>query len=396
MFENLPTLPADPILGLMEAFRADSRDNKIDLGVGVYRNEDGDTPILAAVKKAEAQFHKLEETKSYIAPPGTEGFNRVMQKLLFGDGHPLLSEGRISSVQTPGGCGALSVGANLLVRARPNTTIWVSDPTWANHIPLLGNAGLQIQQYPYYDEDEQGVAFDRMLGVLEAVPVDDVVLLHGCCHNPSGADLNREQWNKVAEVACERGWLPFVDIAYQGLGDGVEEDAAGVRILADSVPEMMVAASCSKNFGLYRERTGLLAVVGSDTGRAEACLSQMVNVARGIYSMPPSHGAGLVELILHSEELKDLWISELDEMRNRINQLRSRFSDKMAELTGNNHFDFIRRQRGMFSFLGVTPEQVARLREEHAVYMIDSSRINIAGMSSSNMDRLCQSVAAVL
>jgi aspartate aminotransferase len=396
MFETLELMPPDAILGLMEAFRADPRDQKIDLGVGVYKDDRGETPVLAAVKRAEERLLAQESSKSYIGPAGAEGFNAQMQALLLGDALSSRIDKRTSVVQTPGGCGALRVAAEFVLRCRPDAVIHVPDPTWANHEPLLGDAGLEIRAYPYFDRATSALRFDAMASHLGGLGPGDLVLLHGCCHNPCGADLDRAQWQAVLELAQERGFTPVVDLAYQGLGDGLEEDAFGVRLLAAELPELIVATSCSKNFGLYRERTGAIVLVSGDAKTAGSVRSQLLNVIRGIYSMPPSHGGAIVETILGDDELRADWLRELASMRERINSLRSLLVKRFADRGDAGRFSFIERQRGMFSFLGISEAQVQVLREEHGIYMVDSSRINVAGASQDNVDRLCDAVMSVL
>ena len=396
MFESLPALPSDPILGLMAAFREDANTQKVDLGVGVYRDNDGNTPILKSVLTAQTRHNDGETTKSYIGPPGEPGFNDSMQTLLFGAGHSVLADKRVRSAQTPGGCGGLRVAAELINRARPAARIWVSDPTWANHAPLLGDAGLSIETYPYFGRTNNGLLFDDMMTALNTVNAGDLVLLHGCCHNPSGVDLDHDQWRSLAALALERGFTPFIDLAYQGLSAGLEEDAFGLRIMAEQVPELLVASSCSKNFGLYRERVGCLAIVSPTTAAADTILSQMLNVIRGIYSMPPNHGGAIVKTILNDPELSQQWQTELAQMRERINDVREQFAMKLASRIGHGRFNFIPNQSGMFSFLGIDQDQISRLREEFSIYMVDSSRINIAGLNSRNIDYVCNSIATVL
>ncbi|MEQ8233921.1 MAG: amino acid aminotransferase [Gammaproteobacteria bacterium] len=395
MFEALEALSPDPILGLMAAFREDPREKKIDLGVGVYRDEQGNTPIMESVAEAERRRFASETTKAYIGPPGTPEFNVAARKLMFGADHAVLKDGRVAGVQTPGGCGALRVGAELIKRARPDTTIWVSSPTWANHVPLLGNAGLKIREYAYYEKSTRSLDADGMLAALAEVPRGDVVLLHGCCHNPSGVDLKAEHWHAVAELANRQGFTPFIDLAYQGLGDGLEADAEGVHIMAAACPELIVASSYSKNFGLYRERVGALQIASPDTRQTGIVQSQLGSVVRGIYSMPPAHGAAIVEIILNDEALNAAWVAELTTMRERINGLRDLLARRLGERTGQD-FGFIREQRGMFSFLGISPEQVARLRDEFGVYMVDSSRINVAGVNGANIEHFVESMGRVL
>lgn len=396
MLEKLPLLAADPILGLTAAYNADPNDYKVDLGVGVYKDEKGRTPIMAAVKTAQDLWATQEESKVYAPAAGFSGYNEGVIKLLLGESHPAVSAGRVVSVQAPGGCGALRISAEMTNRIYDGATLWVSTPTWANHIPLMTSAGLQLKEYPYYDYKTHGIDFDAMTASLEQLSKGDVVLLHACCHNPSGADLSQEQWRIVADILNKKGAIPFVDIAYQGLGDGLDEDAYGLRYVAEHCPEVIVASSCSKNFGLYRERVGAAVVIASTPDVAQACGSQLKNIAREIYSMPPSHGAALVDLILHDDALKSQWQTELDEMRERINGLRKALVEKLTLAGAGDRFDFIQNEKGMFSFLGITPEQVARLKEESSIYFVNSSRINIAGISHKNLDHIVESLIKVL
>ncbi len=396
MFERLDPMPPDAILGLMELFREDARSQKIDLGVGVYKDDRGETPVLSAVKQAEERLLAQESTKAYVGPAGSPGYNEAIGTLVFGSEASARLASRTTVVQTPGGCGALRVAAEFIVRAKADAVVHVPDPTWANHVPLLGDAGLAIRAYPYFDPATSGLRFDAMTRHLEALGPGDLVLLHGCCHNPCGADLDRSQWQTVLELAERRGFTPFVDLAYQGFGDGLEEDAYGVRLLAEGLPELIVATSCSKNFGLYRERTGAITLISNDASAAGVGRSQLLNVVRGIYSMPPSHGGAIVETILGDAALRRSWETELTQMRDRINGLRALLVERFAERGDAGRFGFIARQRGMFSFLGITPEQVARLRDEHAIYMVDSSRINVAGASVENAGALCDAVMSVL
>jgi aspartate aminotransferase len=396
MFENLDTLPADSILGLMADFRADPRPDKIDLGVGVYKDANGETPILEAVKAAEALRLQQENTKSYIGPAGNEGFNEHIRRLILGDDLSGVAAERISVVQTPGGCGALRSAADFVLRGNKDATIWVSDPTWANHVPLLGDAGLTIREYPYFDPATSRVRFDAMVACLNERGPGELVLLHGCCHNPCGADLDREQWDIVLDLAQKRGFTPFIDLAYQGFGEGLDADAHGVRLLAAGLDELIVASSCSKNFGLYRERTGAVVIVAKNAAQASAARSQILSVIRGIYSMPPAHGGAIVDIILSDPELSRVWKKELATMRERINALRTLLVSRFNEKGAGDRFDFIGHQRGMFSFLGISAQQVAKLRDESAIYMVDSSRINVAGVTQANVDHLCDSVLSVL
>ncbi len=396
MFEHLPALASDPILGLSIDFKKDSNPAKIDLGVGVYKDEQGNTPILKSVVAAQKQLMETETSKVYITPQGVQGFIDGMLNLILGKGSPVMLANRVAAVQAPGGCGALRILAELLKRCNSDTKVWVSDPTWANHIPLIGNAGLEIATYPYFDKATASIKFDEMMDCLAQAKKGDVVLLHGCCHNPTGADLTKEQWQAVATLANKVGFLPFIDIAYQGFGEGLEEDAYGVRLMAESVPEMIIAASCSKNFGLYRERVGLAALITRDSANRDIVQSQIQSVARGIYSMPPSYGGALVDIILANENLNALWQSEVTEMRERMIQLRKLLVDNLAAQGASKDFSFINQQKGMFSFLCISPEQVRRLRDENSVYFVDSSRVNIAGINTKNVEVLAAAIAGVL
>ncbi|PLW68563.1 aromatic amino acid transaminase [Pseudohalioglobus lutimaris] len=395
MLDQLQRLPADPILGLAAMARADTRAAKVDLTVGIYMDETGVCPVFDAVREAQAMLATDEITKAYLPPAGVDAFNSGMQKLLLGAEHPALLGARVSSVQAPGGCGALRIGAEIIHAATPGATVWVSDPTWPVHLPLLGSVGLQFSNYRYYDPATHGVNFQGMVEDLKSAGAGDVVLLHGCCHNPCGADLSLAQWAVVADMAEAQGFLPFIDIAYQGLGDGLDEDAAGLRLLAERLPELIVAASCSKNMGLYRERTGAAMFVCRDQENAEALVSQALVAARRIYSMPPAHGALIAGKILSDSKLDRTWRVELMEMCARINGLRSDLRTKLEAASGRD-FAFIEKEKGMFSFLGLSAEQASRLREDYAVYMLDSSRINVAGVNAGNIDYLAESVAAVL
>ncbi len=396
MFGSLTALPADPILGLLAKYRKDNNPNKIDLGVGVYKNEAGHTAVLNCVKKAEQHRIETEDSKVYIGPTGSELFNNEMAKLIFGSEHSVLNENRARTISTPGGTGSLRVAAEFIKSCKAGATIWVSNPTWANHTGLFQAAGLTVKTYPYYDYENKGLDFDGMLAALKEVASDDVVLLHACCHNPSGMDLDKEQWQQVAEVAKSVGFTPLVDMAYQGFGSGLDEDAYGLRLMADTVKEMIVCSSCSKNFGLYRERIGGCTIIGESTISVDIANSVLLSVVRVIYSMPPAHGAAIVETILSSDELRNEWYSELKEMRDRINGNRQLLVDKLIENGVSRDFSFITRQNGMFSFLGITPEQVQQLQDEYSIYMVGSSRMSIAGIANRNVDYLASSIAKVL
>ncbi|HEY0941009.1 MAG TPA: amino acid aminotransferase [Steroidobacter sp.] len=396
MFENLQALPEDPILGLLAAFRADTATRKIDLGVGVYKDERGNTPVLKAVRAAEQAVLADQQTKTYLGPAGNEQFNALMTELVLGSKHTAVTSRRVRAMQAPGGCGALRLGAELLVTTGAKPTVHVSDPTWSNHGPLLSNAGLVLEKYPYFDARTGTVRFDAMLERLNALPAGDVVLLHGCCHNPTGADLSLDQWRKVADVLVQRRLVPYVDIAYQGLGEGIEADAEGARLIAATVPEALIAVSCSKNFGLYRERVGLLMVLTQSEAQTNASVSHVRKIARGIYSMPPDHGAAIVARILSDTKLTEDWRAELNAMRERMMKLRNAFSAALARTGKAEVAAAIANQRGMFSMLPLKPEAADTLREKHHIYMTRDGRINIAGIDQDLVDFLAESVASVL
>lgn len=396
MLNNLTAMPADPILGLLTQYREDTHPHKIDLGVGVYKDPAGHTPILHCVKTAEKIRLETETTKVYIGPAGSPQFNQLMTELAFGVDHSAIITNRIRTVSTPGGTGALRVAGDFIKRCNPNAVLWVSDPTWANHIGLFEAAGITVKTYPYYDYDNQTLKFDEMMSALAQISPQDVVLLHACCHNPSGMDLTCEQWDKVVALTKAQGFTPLIDMAYQGFGDGVDQDAYGVRQMAAAVENMILCSSCSKNFGLYRERIGSCSVIAKDTHSANIAQSVLLYVVRCLYSMPPAHGAAIVETILGSAELTKQWLDELKVMRDRINGNRAMLVAKLKANGVERDFSFIARQKGMFSFLGISPEQVARLQQEFSIYMVGSSRISIAGISEENVDYLATSIAKVL
>ncbi len=395
MFEQLNALPADPILGVIQQFQQDTNPNKVDLGVGVYRDDQGRTPVMHAVKRAEVALVSEQTTKAYVGPMGNLAFNAAMAELLFGADSAVLKDERLALLQTPGGCGALRVAAELIRATSPNASLWVSDPTWGNHIPLLGGAGVPIKTYPYYCHKTHRVDFLKMMESLSAVKAGDLVLLHGCCHNPSGADLTQEQWQAIARCAEEQGFTPFIDIAYQGFGDGLEDDAYGLRVLAETLPEVLVAASCSKNFGVYKERVGAVGLVASNRKTAQAASTHFQTIVRGIYSMPPDHGAAVVAKVLTTPDLYQEWAQELQVMRERVIDLRRLFSSQMRALTESSQFDFVAQQKGMFSFLGVSGNQVKAMAESFGIYMLDSSRASIAGLRRSSINYVCASLAEV-
>jgi aspartate aminotransferase len=394
VFENLKALPPDAILRLIAEHQSDLREHKVDLGVGVYRDEHGRTPVLGSVKKAERRLLEEQETKAYLGSGGNLKFNDSMQSLMFGEAGD--KNDRIVTLQTPGGSGSLRVAAGVILRAKPDVSVWTSEPTWANHVPLLGGAGVNLKVYPYYDESSRSIRFADMLDALDRIPAGDIVLLHGCCHNPTGMDPDPSQWRQIAKVIAARGLLPFIDFAYQGFSEGLEEDALPVRLLFDQVPEMIVSSSCSKNFGLYRERVGSLSLVSGNAAASAVVRSQAYNIVRTMYSMPPDHGAAIVAAILNDPELRAEWLEELRTMRMRLKGTRQLLGAALREKAPDHDFAHIERGNGMFSFLGISTAQVQRLKSEFGVYMVDSSRVNVAGITRENVDYLGESIAKVL
>ncbi|KAF6662475.1 aspartate/tyrosine/aromatic aminotransferase [Enterobacteriaceae bacterium EKM102V] len=396
MFESISAAPADPILGLADLFRADDRPEKINLGIGVYKDETGKTPVLTSVKKAEQYLLENETTKNYLRIDGLADFARCTQALLFGNDSPLISARRARTAQTPGGTGALRIAADFLATQTAVKRVWISNPSWPNHKNVFNAAGLEVCEYHYYDAANHTLDFEGMLASLSQVQPGDVVLFHGCCHNPTGIDPTAEQWQKLAEISQANGWLPLFDFAYQGFARGLDEDAEGLRIFAASHQELIVASSYSKNFGLYNERVGAITLVAADAGVAETAFSQVKYTIRANYSNPPAHGAAVVATILSNDALRTIWEQELSDMRQRIQRMRQLFVNTLAEKGAQRDFSFIIKQNGMFSFSGLTKEQVIRLREEFAVYAVNSGRVNVAGMTPDNMSALCEAIVAVL
>jgi aspartate aminotransferase len=394
LFQHIKQLSADSILGLMAKFRSDTSSLKVDLGVGVYRDLSGNTPVLACVRRAEQAVLAGQTTKSYVAAAGREEFNIAVEEMVLGSAHAARRDRRARTVQTPGGCGALRVGAELIRAAAPDVTVHVSDPTWGNHTPLLGGSGLRLERYPYYDAAAHQLRFDAMFERLDRAAEGDVVLIHACCHNPTGADLDPAQWQALAQLVTRRRLVPFLDIAYQGFAVDLDADVAGVRLVASQVPEALIAISFSKNLGLYRERTGALIVIGENGPRADAMLSHVLQIARSIYSMPPDHGAAIAAHIFANPTLKGEWLEELAAMRTRIAGMRGLLAQRLHEVTGDDTFDFIRAQRGMFSLLGVSADAVDRLRDKHHIYMMSDSRMNLAGITPDNVTYVAESIAA--
>jgi aspartate aminotransferase len=394
LFQQLERLISDSILGLMAKYRVDPFESKVDLGVGVYRDLSSNTPILDCVRRAETEVLAAQTTKSYVSAAGREEFNTAVEELVLGAAHPARRDKRARTLQTPGGCGALRVGAELIRDASPNAAVHLSDPTWGNHAPLMGDCGLKLERYPYYDAVSHELRFDAMLQRLQEASAGDVVLIHACCHNPTGADLSAAQWQAVTDLLERRKLVPFLDMAYQGFGASLEADAAPVRAVVERLPEALIAVSFSKNLGLYRERVGALIVVGENAERAEAVNSHMLHIARSIYSMPPDHGAAIAARIFAVPELRQQWVGELDAMRGRIQEMRLLLAGRLQQVTGGNSFDFIRTQHGMFSLLGVSREAVERLREKHHIYMTADSRMNLAGIMPHNVSYVAEAFAA--
>lgn len=393
MFEQLTALSGDPILRLMDLYRADPRTDKIDVGVGVFRNAQGQTPIMRAVREAEERLHEMQTTKSYVGIAGDPVFDDAMVNLVFADS---VDKSRIRAVQTPGGSGALRISADMLHNAMPNKTVWVSDPTWGNHTPIFEAAGFTVKTYPYLNPETRMVDEDKLLDALSKLGTDDIVLLHGCCHNPTGSDISQAGWDRLTEIAVERGFLPFVDLAYQGFGDGLNEDLYGTRKLASAVSDLIVTSSCSKNFGLYRDRVGCAMIIAKDTNAAGITQNHLTIAARVAYSMPPDHGAAMVGIILTDTELRQRWEEELNEMRGHMLGIRQQLSDTMRKMTGTNDWDFINQHRGMFSLLCLDKQQTDTLVNEHSIYIVNGGRINIAGLQNNEqVNRFAQCLTAV-
>ncbi len=389
MFSNLKEQPADKILALMQLFKDDPRPTKIDLGVGVYKNAEGVTPVMRAVKAAEKQLWEQETTKSYVALAGDPDFADAMIGLVLGDA---VARDTVSAAATPGGTGACRQAFEMVKMANPDVRVFVSNPTWPNHLSILKYLGIPTVEYRYFDAESRGVDFEGMLADLADVKPGDVVLLHGCCHNPTGANLNLTQWQAVVDVLLKTGGVPMIDIAYQGFGDGLEEDAAATRLVASSVPECLIAASCSKNFGVYRERTGILMAVAQDKGLKGLTQGTLNYLNRQNYSFPPDHGARLVTMILNDPALRKEWADELEAVRLSMLDLRQQLADELQRLSGSDRFGFLSQHRGMFSRLGTTPDMVERLRAEHGIYMVGDSRLNIAGLNAQTVPILAKAI----
>ena len=392
MFETLKPQPADKILALVQQFKDDPRPQKIDLGVGVYKNAEGVTPVMRAVKAAEHQLWQNETTKAYVGLTGDPAFSDAVVKMVLED---VVPRGTVAAAATPGGTGAVRQAFELVRLANPNVRVFVSNPTWPNHVSILKYLGIEMVPYRYFDTETCGVDFDGMTADLAQAKAGDVVLLHGCCHNPTGANLNLTQWQSVVDLLAKTGATPMIDIAYQGFGDGLEEDAAATRLIAASLPETIIAASCSKNFGIYRERTGLLMAVSQDASKRLVTQGTLAYLNRQNFSFPPDHGARLVTMVLNDTALCEDWKVELEQVRLGMLDLRQTLATELQSRTGSDRFSFLAQHRGMFSRLGTTPDMVERLRVEHAIYMVSDSRMNIAGLNAKTVPILAQAIVEV-
>ena len=395
-FSSVELAPRDPILGLNEAFNADPRDPKVNLGVGVYCDDEGRIPLLQAVREAEKQRIEAAKPRGYLPIEGLAAYDAAVQSLLFGEGSALVKSGRIVTAQALGGTGALKIGADFLRRFNPDARVLISDPSWENHRALFEGAGFNVATYPYYDRDTHGVAFAAMLAALRSAPPGTIVVLHACCHNPTGVDLTLGQWRQVVDVVREARLLPFLDIAYQGFGEGLEADGAAVRLFADAGVTMLVASSFSKSFSLYGERVGALSIVASDRDEAARILSQLKRIIRTNYSNPPTHGGTVVATVLTTPALRALWEKELGQMRERIKSIRKQLAEGLKARGVTRDLSFVTQQRGMFSYSGLTTAQVERLQKDYGIYAVSSGRICVAALNSKNIDYVCDAVAAVL
>ena len=389
IFKNLQQQPPDKILALMTAFKEDPRDQKLDLGVGVYKDPTGITPIMRSIKLAEKKWWEIESSKSYVGLVGDPAFSDAIISLVLGNSIP---RNLIASAATPGGTGAVRQGFELFKIANPGVRVFVSDPTWPNHISILQYLNIPFETYRYFDNETRGVDFDSMVSDLSRAKAGDVILLHGCCHNPTGANLDKQQWKLIIDLLNKNGATPMIDLAYQGFGDGLEEDAYATRLIADSVPETVIASSCSKNFGIYRERAGLLMLISQDSSKRNINQSMLAYLNRQNYSFPPDHGSRLVSIVLNDKDLRSDWMSELEDIRNSLLNLRVQLSDELQKISGSDRFSFIASHRGMFSRLGATPSQVDKMRKEFGIYMVSDSRFNVAGLNNETVPALAKAI----
>lgn len=395
MFESMDKAPADPIMGITELYNTDTNPNKINLSMGVFKDEQGNTPLLDCVKEAEAKIYATEDTKAYSAIEGFSSFNDAVLPLIFGTKHEAVTSGRAATIHTPGGSGALRVVADFLYKLSASKTIWVSDPTWVNHINIFETAGLQVKRYPYFDRATNGLAFDTMMSALKDIPSGDTVLFHGCCHNPTGVDPSNDQWQQISNLVHGNGLLPLLDFAYQGFAEGIREDGEGPLKLVQPGKETLICGSFSKNFALYNERTGSLTAVAADAAAVNVATSQIKSVIRAIYSSPPAHGGIIVSTILNDPDLRNQWESELKQMRERIQNMRQLLAETLTAKGVPGDHSFITRQRGMFSFSGLNSTQVEQLKNDHSVYIVGNGRINVAAITPDNCDALCEAIANV-
>ena len=395
MFELMDKAPADPIMGITELYNTDTNPNKINLSMGVFKDEQGNTPLLDCVKEAEAKIYATEDTKAYSAIEGFSSFNDAVLPLIFGTKHEAVTSGRAATIHTPGGSGALRVVADFLYKLSASKIIWVSDPTWVNHINIFETAGLQVKRYPYFDRATNGLAFDTMMSALKDIPSGDTVLFHGCCHNPTGVDPSNDQWQQISNLVHGNGLLPLLDFAYQGFAEGIREDGEGPLKLVQPGKETLICGSFSKNFALYNERTGSLTAVAADAAAVNVATSQIKSVIRAIYSSPPAHGGIIVSTILNDPDLRTQWESELKQMRERIQNMRQLLAETLTAKGVPGDHSFITRQRGMFSFSGLNPTQVEQLKNDHSVYIVGNGRINVAAITPDNCDALCEAIANV-
>ncbi|WP_423707693.1 aromatic amino acid transaminase [Undibacterium sp. WLX3042] len=396
LFSAIEMAPRDPILGITEAYNADQNPAKVNLGVGVYYDDNGKVPLLECVKKAEAILIEKYSPRTYLPIEGLAAYDKAVQELVFGADSAVVKEKRAITAQAIGGTGALKLGADFLHRFTPDSQVWISDPSWENHRALFESAGFKVNNYPYYDANTRGVNFAGMLDALKTMPAGSIVLLHACCHNPTGADLTDDQWTQVIEVVTQRGLIPFLDMAYQGFGDGIEADGKVVRRFAEAGGALFVSNSFSKSFSLYGERVGALSIAASNADEAVRIMSQLKRVIRTNYSNPPSHGGQVVATVLATPELRQLWEEELAGMRVRIREMRHAFVAKLKEKAPAHNFDFVIQQRGMFSYSGLTKEQVSKLREGNSIYAVDTGRICVAALNSKNIDNVIDAIAKVL
>ena len=389
IFKNLQQQPPDKILALMTAFKEDPRDQKLDLGVGVYKNPTGITPIMRSIKLAEKKWWEIESSKSYVGLVGDPAFSDAIISLVLGNSIP---RNLIASAATPGGTGAVRQGFELFKIANPGVRVFVSDPTWPNHISILQYLNIPFETYRYFDNETRGVDFDSMVSDLSRAKAGDVILLHGCCHNPTGANLDKQQWKIIIDLLNKNGATPMIDLAYQGFGDGLEEDAYATRLIAESVPETVIASSCSKNFGIYRERAGLLMLISQDSSKRNINQSMLAYLNRQNYSFPPDHGSRLVSIVLNDKDLRSDWMSELEDVRTSLLNLRVQLADELQKISGSDRFSFIASHRGMFSRLGATPSQVEKMRKEFGIYMVSDSRFNVAGLNFDTVPALAKAI----